>query len=193
MATASAVKITPPYTPELLPSVQGTLQTFLEGIKVARGYRPYVLEFGSGWSTIWFARLGCMVVSIEHDQRWYQEVNEALAEQGLSGSVFLREPGSMHTFLSRNPTPIYDVVLIDCLDEERLTCLEASIPFLAPGGLMVVDDTHWDILKPCFSILKGWKRTTLEGFHTRKLPAPNSLPSKPEVCYHQTTLFLKPS
>jgi hypothetical protein len=43
-----------------------------------------VFEFGSGWSTLWYAERSGTVTSVEHDPRWYDLVRLRLRDQGIS-------------------------------------------------------------------------------------------------------------
>src|SRR3990170_3194013 len=42
------------------------------------------LEWGSGRSTIWFAKRVSRLISIEHDDLWYQKISARLMENKLS-------------------------------------------------------------------------------------------------------------
>src|SRR5687768_17402765 len=48
-----------------------------------------VFEWGAGGSTIFFAALGCSVVSVESSVRWAEDVTAALKRHGLDRRVSL--------------------------------------------------------------------------------------------------------
>lgn len=180
MATTPVFNIIPPYTPELLKSVQVYLKTYIQPIEY-----PSILELGSGYSTIWFAMLRGIVLSVEHDRGWYQEVRKVLLENDLMQKVVLchANPEKFSTLVKKSIDSIYDVVLIDCIDEQRKNCARAAMTKVKSQGLLVIDDSHWDDLKPLAEELKEWKSIEFQGMHERKTG---------EIQYHQTTIYIKP-
>jgi SAM-dependent methyltransferase len=93
-----------------------------------------VLEFGSGMSTLWFARRAGRVVSVEHDRSWFE-----LVEQRLPGNVDYRLAETRDAFLAFPEQP-YDLVIVDG-DYWRKECAMAALPFLAPGGTIYLDNS----------------------------------------------------
>jgi predicted O-methyltransferase YrrM len=166
--------ITPPYTPELLPEAWGRMEGFLRSRK-----GPRVLEFGAGYSTVAFCLTGAEVVSVEHDPDWWEGVNDALRECGLWCDLRLVDPVAFPCQV-RFPDWAYDLVYVDCVDGLRVACAREALHHLKPDGLLVLDDTHWDLWKPVLSELAGWKQEIIRGMHTRKTG---------DVCYHQTHLL----
>lgn len=171
MATTPVMPITPPYTPELLASVQIVIRRYVNpGCKV--------LELGAGWSTIWFAMMNCSVVSVEHDKDWFNEVNRVLTQEKLTAHVLRVEPEGFPNIV-RAASDDCDIVYVDCIDEQRIPCIREAIHKVRVGGILVVDDTHWTEMKPIFSIVK-WGGETFKGTHQRKTG---------EILEHQTTIF----
>lgn len=193
MATHPVIRIIPPYTPELLSSAQESIEKFIESVKKLHPERrPRVLEFGSGWSTIWFAQMGCYILSVEHSYEWYHEVKDTLIDIGYNlrksaSLLFTPEQSDIRKTLdlltSSHTLQSLDLIYVDCIDDRRLMCVESTLPLLREGGRMVVDDTHWPSLAAVFDMMKGWDRETIYGMHTRKTG---------EVCYHHTSIFTKP-
>lgn len=134
--------------------------TFRSSDAVARflAERPgaRVFEWGSGASTLWLARRAAHVTSVEHDVEWA----ERLAPH-LPGTATLRvvppvpasgpiaapsqRPGYAGVDFADYVAAIdldgalYDLVIID--GRARGSCLAAALPHVAPGGLIVVDNT----------------------------------------------------
>lgn len=188
MATTPVMKIVEPYIPELLLSAQ----TYIEEWVWGRKFPPVkVLEFGSGWSTIWFLNLGCSVVSMEHDIEWYVEVirvaNEIKAD-GRKFSMFLREPKNFIKAIELWKDNELDIVYVDCIDEQRIEVTQKSLQKLKPDGILILDDTHWDMWRPMLKQLnesKAWQLIDVfDGWHKRK---------DGEIKYHHTTIFRKVS
>lgn len=162
--------IVPPYTPELLPSVQIAIRKYVyPGCKV--------LELGSGWSTIWFAMMNCSVVSVEHDVDWYAEVNRVLVLERLTAHVLRVEPEQFPNIVTA--TSECDIIFVDCIDEQRIPCIREAVHKVRVGGILVVDDTHWEKMKPVWDIV-NWGGENIRGMHTRKTG---------ETLLHQTTIY----
>lgn len=117
-----------------------------------------VLEFGSGGSTIFFARLADQVVSVETDRGWAPRTVEALERNGLAGKVSLAicsNPES-ERFVAALPDRSFDLLLVDHAADHtvvgngprrafsRLPLALVGIPKLQPNGWLVVDNygTH---------------------------------------------------
>ena len=158
--------ITPPYTPELLEDARTHVEAYLAGINT-----PTVLEFGAGWSTVWFAQQGATVVSLEHDFAWWLDVSRAMKLLGKNELVALLEPERFRDFVCYLPFNSFDLVYVDCVDSQRNACTLAACNRVRVGGRLVLDDTHWDAWKPTLEQLpsRGFAPTKVfEGMHTRK-------------------------
>lgn len=182
MATTPVIKMTPPWTPELLPEVQRTIESFLIG-------KHEVLELGSGWSTLWFAAMpGVYVRSIEHSREWRDEVDKAAVAAGLAHSMFLTwepEPSEFVQTIQDLEGPLYhDLILIDCVDEARLPSLIYCINRITNDGWIVVDDSHWEMFNEIPGLMHklGFNSMRFSGQHTRKTG---------EVKFHQTSIYFK--
>lgn len=183
MATTPVFKMVPPWVPELLPSVQAEIETFL----ASRGL-PFVLEVGSGWSTVWFAQRAGLVHSLEDDQDWYGEVLRALDDNYDGTNAWrvehVKNPKDMPKEVARMECE-YDLVLIDGgPDDTRLASLFASLTKVVDVGWIVLDDAHWSQFKYVPNVMEemGYKCKRLQGQHTRKTG---------EVCFHCTDIYCK--
>lgn len=135
---------------------------------IGRGSR--VFEFGSGGSTLFFARLGAEVTSVEHDPKWRDAVERALAAEGLySGQLLLKEPtrpasegsadptdpnayvSSDHryeglefvdyaTAIDAFPPEHFDLVVID--GRARPSCFAHSVDRVKKGGFLLLDNAE---------------------------------------------------
>lgn len=107
------------------------------------------LEWGAGRSTLWLARLGLSVVSIEARADWVEEAQERVALAGLAGLVrFVPVAAVRGTSLAGavaaaadNFAPhSFDLVLVD--GPFKAACLRAACAALKPRGHLVLDDSH---------------------------------------------------
>ena len=114
-------------------------------------------EWGSGRSTNWFATRVGHLVSIEETRAWHDKVFATLRERGRS-NVDLRHIPVEHALSAQyessyDPMPRYvlaieefpdarfDFILVDgCY---RQPCVQAALPKLKPGGLLIIDNTDW--------------------------------------------------
>lgn len=95
-----------------------------------------VLEFGSGMSTIWFARRGAQVLSYEADPRWYAEVSEALSRvPGHQARIELQLPPYRADLLQGQS---FDFALVDGADRDGAAL--AALAAVESGGHIYLDN-----------------------------------------------------
>src|SRR4030042_907288 len=105
-----------------------------------------VFEWGAGASTIWLARMGCYVTSIEVDHDWYLKVIEWLAREGLSAQargLDFSPPSKLDIcdaadFILKSFDESYDMVLVD--GRARNRCLGNARSKVIVGGMLVLDN-----------------------------------------------------
>lgn len=114
-------------------------------------------EWGSGRSTLWFARRVQHITSVEGRRPWFEEVTRRLNEADLAERVTLRlsEVTSEHDFaqaeIERYAGAIDDVadgsldfIVVD--GHFREACLRRVGNKLGSGGLLIIDNT--DVVAP---------------------------------------------
>jgi hypothetical protein len=113
-----------------------------------------VFEWGGGGSTFFFLRAGCNVTTVESNEYWKQQIDQALAESpDLARRSELRlipassqKPANISAYIEsvRTGGP-WDIILVDGLQESylsRMECLNAAISHVKPGGYLVLDDAY---------------------------------------------------
>lgn len=127
---------------------------FLDGALPRNGVG---LEWGSGRSSRWFARRLGQLVTVEHDQVWFDDVSRQFAEWDIHNvdyrliplehppeeptqPVYDRTPRYV-SFVEEFPDDHFDFIEVD--GHYRQACVLAGLPKLKPGGLLLVDDTNW--------------------------------------------------
>jgi hypothetical protein len=124
-----------------------------------------LFEFGSGGSTVWYARRCQFVDSIEHDADWLRIVNRAIVFHQLRNvCVFYGNPENNYThylsfageILAKNGPKFgpYDVVIVD--GRCRVKSVMTAAPYVRPGGRIVLDNAERPYYAPVRDILKGW-------------------------------------
>ncbi len=109
------------------------------------------LEFGSGRSTVWFAKRVAQLTSVESDPGWHQRVTSRLASEHITNVESHLHPGpeeagtgpdSGYAGVARTFAPnSLDFVLVDGL--YRDACALLSLDKLRPGGLLIIDNVNW--------------------------------------------------
>ena len=100
-----------------------------------------VFEFGSGSSTIWLARRAARVVSAEPVAAWAEALAPRLSDFGAA-ELFVRSltpGGGAFAGSIAETNSLYDLIVID--GRERAACLRKAVSHLAPGGLILFDDS----------------------------------------------------
>jgi hypothetical protein len=95
-----------------------------------------VLEFGSGASSLWWARRAARVLSVEHDARWL-ETTRAQAPANLELKLATDEAGYVAAGADRR----FDVIVIDGIHRAR--CAQALGPLMADAALVILDNSDW--------------------------------------------------
>ncbi len=142
------------------------------------------LEYGSGQSTIFFAKRLKELVSIEHNPVWYEKVKQKLAESAINNVDYFLIPENNPQNLSREafgqyldslsgheerpefatyynkvkdyPDNYFDFVLID--GRARVKCGLNAINKLKPGGIFVLDNSERPRYQPVHQALQSWPK-----------------------------------
>ncbi len=111
-----------------------------------------VAEYGSGGSTIFFARRVRSVFSIEDNRQWYEMVTRRLAEKKLTNATLKLCPFDFKNavgfeqsaYLNALPQEPFDVVVVDGSEEwtqVRPACFAKAEAQVKRGGMIIVDDS----------------------------------------------------
>lgn len=144
-------RITHPRLPWLSPKANRLLKTWLQPSFSG-------LEFGSGRSTIWFARHIKYLTSFEHNPTWFDKVTGMLKNAGLSNVTYYlkpreadKEPDGIGTdyinSIGKLPDGSFDFILVDGV--YRAECANHILSKLKSGGLLVIDNAN--LYLPCKS------------------------------------------
>ncbi len=97
-----------------------------------------VFEFGSGYSTIWYAKKVNSIICLEHDKDWFEKIKNQLPENAIINYCELIE-NYYNRFLFRLKKE-FDIIIID--GRQRVECIKNSISNLKDDGVMVLDDSE---------------------------------------------------
>jgi len=121
-----------------------------------------VFEYGSGGSTLFFARRVVQVVSVEHNREWFDQVYSAIQQKSITNCRYLlQEPEgegyngiySCTTKFYRGksferyvktideyPDGYFDLVAVD--GRARPACMAHAICKIRPGGYLLLDNAE---------------------------------------------------
>lgn len=160
-----------------------------------------VFEWGSGGSTLFFAKKAKNVVSLEHQPEWHSRISRKLAENHMANCQYiLKEPkpsSNSQNYLSSSPRyknfsfeeyckaiepypdNFFDLISID--GRARPSCISLALKKLRPNGFLLLDDSNVAEYKGSRELLKDWPRKDFLG-------------PKPYVLgFYQTTIWQKPA
>jgi hypothetical protein len=126
---------------------------------------PTVFEYGAGHSTLFWVKQGATVFSVEDNDWWFRAVMDRLRETGESRAHLVLAQGADYvTTIRRCGIQSFDIVLVD--GALRRECVLEAVSHVAPGGILVVDNTdwHWFHEHPLEGIPSEWKRTVYAGY-----------------------------
>jgi hypothetical protein len=119
-------------------------------------------EFGSGYSTLYFAKRVKEITSIEYNKEWYEMVRKSLPNNAKLLLVEEDRDGDYCRSINTLSKPA-DLIIIDGRD--RINCLKQSFKNLSEAGVVVFDDSHREKYSEAFSTAGelGFKCLNLSG------------------------------
>lgn len=145
-------------------------------------------EYGSGNSTIFFAKHLGQLISVEHNKEWFRIVKSNLQKMNVTNVDYrfipmadndtLQRQYSFYndfnltekdlqvmtqyheyfSFIKEYPDNHFDFIIVD--GRARVECSLNAIPKLKAGGIFVLDNSNRPRYKPVFKVLKNWKSIT---------------------------------
>lgn len=151
--------------------LQGFLQPHMQGF-----------EWGSGRSTVFFARRSARLISVEHKSKWFRRVSASLQERDLHNVTHLFrpprtdvQPSALRPTMLRElayrpkpefaaycdtildyPSEFFDYVSVD--GRARVECAVNALDLLKPTGVLILDNSERSKYKPLFAVLAAWPR-----------------------------------
>jgi len=138
-AATGLLRISTGYRP-VLPWIAYTSIGFL---KCFLNKRSRVLEFGSGMSTVWYAKNTGEVYSVEDYKPWYDKVKEIIAAKGIDNVTYsFAENETEYTSFMKDDNTGFDLIMVD--GSHRSKCIQNTTELLRPGGLLYLDNSDKD-------------------------------------------------
>jgi predicted O-methyltransferase YrrM len=120
-------------------------------IQFLKGYLragDHGLEYGSGGSTIWFAKRISNLTSVEHDLSWFEKVKGWLADKGITNVTYIHaaidpqadsEKSREYISAARKiQDESLDFILVD--GRHRDECANMVLPKLKKGAILILDN-----------------------------------------------------
>lgn len=111
-----------------------------------------VFEYGSGYSTLWWASKTKKVYSVEHEKKWFEIVKSFMPENVELFNIDL-EQGGYYSCKIREFSRKFDIVVIDGRD--RKNCSYNSINALKEDGIIIFDNSDRNEYKEGYEFLNS--------------------------------------
>jgi hypothetical protein len=98
----------------------------------------HIFEYGSGNSSLYWARKGGKVWCVEHDAAWYETMKSKSAQ--LCGISLCHDKEAYVSAIAKAGVT-FDIVIIDGIWRNEST--NAALPYLKNGGLIILDNSDW--------------------------------------------------
>lgn len=97
-----------------------------------------VFEFGSGGSTLWWAKRAKSVTSVEYDKSWMDRLQSELPQ---NARIIHHPINADYARVVQQESKKFNVIVID--GAHRLSCSGIASEFLNEGGIVILDNTEW--------------------------------------------------
>jgi hypothetical protein len=148
----------------------GWIRSFLEGRPVDREGRivPWVthaftafftprlksnmklLEFGAGFSTLFYSGILESVTSIESNVNWFHRIKSQVDTSKVNLMLF---EGPKYWQCMAELDRVFDIVIVD--GDHRFECAQTSLNYLSPSGVIVLDNSNRPAYQPIYDLLTG--------------------------------------
>lgn len=136
--------------------------SFIDFIRPRLTKEMSIFEFGSGNSTLFYAKNVKRVVSVEHDKAWYEKVVANKAKN--TDMIFEKlETGGDYCKKALSIGEKFDIIIVDGRD--RVNCCKNSVEALSANGIIVLDNSEREIYQDArtFLLQKGFKELPFTG------------------------------
>jgi hypothetical protein len=138
-----------------------------------------MFEFGSGYSTLYFAERVKSICSVEYDEQWFNLFKTKELSENVNILFCDQDVNDFYCKSIKDCEKLFDIVLVDGRD--RVNCIKESLDVLTERGVVLLDDSHRLKYSEGFEFLleQGFRSLNFEGLK----------PSGSGV--HRTTIFYK--
>ncbi len=121
-----------------------------------------LFEFGSGYSTLFYANLVGSVTSVESDEHWFATVKDRVQSNVKLIFKAKDEDGAYCRSVTQTEQ-LYDVIIVD--GQDRVNCVKQGLEALTDRGVIFLDDSERTDYQEAFEVTaqQGFRRLTFEG------------------------------
>lgn len=129
--------------------------------KLKRNFR--VFEYGSGNSTLWIESKVQSIISIEHDEGWFSEMNKEFANKPKITYKYKELDSGFYENEISSFNDEFDIVIID--GRKRVECAKNSLKALKKDGVIIWDNSDRELYNEGYDFLiaNGFKRIDFWG------------------------------
>ncbi|MBD2259920.1 class I SAM-dependent methyltransferase [Pseudanabaena sp. FACHB-2040] len=118
-----------------------------------------IFEFGSGASTLWWARKAKKVVAVEMEKDWCDQVKQFLPD---NANIYHCPNGEDYLGIINSFDAPFDVIVVD--GAERYRSAQNAISKLSNQGIVILDNSDWYPNTAKFLIENGFIQIDFYGF-----------------------------
>ncbi|PWS32952.1 FkbM family methyltransferase [Pedobacter paludis] len=136
--------------------------SFIDFIKERINNTQNIFEYGSGSSTIFYAKKAGTVTSVEHDKGWFDMVKNT--SPANAEMIFCKlEKNGEYSKKASMLNKKFEIIIVDGRD--RVNCCKHSVDALSSDGVIVLDDSEREVYNPARIFLKekGFKELSFSG------------------------------
>ena len=154
---------------------------FIEFITPQLNKNLEIFEFGSGSSTLFFAKRVKKVIALESNAKWFEIMKLKIAEAKLDNiELILMKDALENEEYAKYAQNLaakginFDLIVVDSL--KRSNCVKNSILALKPSGRLILDDSERRHYGKIFEFMKdeGFKQQDFEGIAPAQLRMKNT-------------------
>lgn len=147
-----AKTVTPKYKPgktdEIIPWMTYPFLDYIRNLDLSQ---KTIFEYGSGYSTVFWAKNAKSVSSVENVPEWAEKTRDLLP---ANATLLMRDDKEKFIAAINETDKKYDIIILDGYGF-RYECALASIDQLSDNGMIVLDDTDNVYYKRICDFLKG--------------------------------------
>jgi hypothetical protein len=110
---------------------------FVDFMKNLNLSQKNIFEYGSGYSTVFWAKCSSKVVSVENDKFWFKELTNSISS---NVNLLLRDNKESFINAINETNDMWDIIILDGYGF-RYECALESVSKLKPGGMIILDDS----------------------------------------------------
>ena len=121
-----------------------------------------LFEFGSGYSTLFFAERVEHVIAVEYDREWFTKI-KCIAPQNVTIIFCEKDYDGIYCHTIKEMNKLFDMIIVDGRD--RVNCIKQAHNCLTSKGVIILDDSQRPQYKSGIEFLlsNGFKNIEFEG------------------------------